>query len=398
MGRDEVAARRPVHLSATSGAAAPSGEDAAAAGGAVSATGAPSAKVSKGAKGATAAPGAPDDLPLTGLRVIDLTRLLPGPLATRHLAELGAEVIKIEGPADQGQDDGTRTMGLTPGDRAAGEPALTFRVLNRGKQMMRLDLREPAGVAALLELVRGADALVEGFRPGVMDKLGVGWQAVHAANPRLVMCSISGYGQRSAWAHRAGHDINYIGMAGVLEQIATVEGELAVPNFQIGDLLGGTQAAVAGVLAGLLGAQRSGRGRFVDVSMTHEVLRHHALAAITLQSTGRTPRPGRDLLSGGAPCYGVYRTADARHMAVGALEPKFWAALCGVLGRADWVAQHWSHGLVPGSAASMALREELARVFAAESQAHWIGRFEAVDACVTPVLRLEETLNHPLFR
>ena len=336
-------------------------------------------------------------LPLAGIRVLDLTRLLPGPLATRRFVELGAEVLKIEGPADQGQDDGTRTMGLTAADRQAGEPALTFRELNRGKQLLRLDLRQPEGVAALLELVRDADVLIEGFRPGVMDKLGLGWQALHAVNPRLVMCAISGYGQHGAWAHRAGHDINYIAMAGVLEQIATLDGELAVPNFQIGDLLGGTQAAVAGVLAALVGAQRSGQGRFVDVSMAHEVLRHHVLATFTLKATGRTPVPGRDLLSGGAPCYGVYRTSDARHLAVGALEPKFWQALCTTLGRPEWVGQHWSRGLVPGGAASMALRAELAAVLAAEPLAHWVARFEAVDACVTPALRLDETLAHPVF-
>ena len=339
-----------------------------------------------------------DDLPLAGIRIIDLTRLLPGPLATRHLAELGAEVLKFEGPSEQGQDDGSRAMTLTREDRAAGRPSLAFRELNRGKQLLRLDLRTPEGAAALIEHVRRADVLIEGFRPGVMDKLGLGWSVLHAANPRLVMAAITGYGQHSAWAHRAGHDINYIAMAGVLEQIATPGGaELALPNFQIGDLMGGTQAAVAGVLAALLGAQRSGRGRFVDISMAHEVLRHHVLATFSLQATGRTPPPGRDLLSGGAPCYGVYRTADGRHLAVGALEPKFWEALCATVGRPDWAAQHWSRGLVPGSAASMALRDQLAALLAAEPLAHWAARFEAVDACVTPVLRLDETLAHPVF-
>jgi len=339
-----------------------------------------------------------DELPLAGIRIIDLTRLLPGPLATRHLAELGAEVLKIEGPAEQGQDDGTRFMGQTAQERRAGEPALTFRELNRGKALQRLDLRTPEGAAALIELVRGADVLVEGFRPGVMDKLGLGWEVLRAVNPKLVMCAISGYGQHSAWAHRAGHDINYIAMAGVLEQIATVDGELAVPNFQIGDLMGGTQAAVTGILAGLLGAHRGGRGRFVDVSMAHEVLRHHVLATYTLKTTGRTPAAGRDLLSGGVPCYGVYRTADDRHLAVGALELKFWQALCAALGRPEWGERHWSLGLVVGSGESMALRAELGAVIAAQPLAHWVARFEGVDACVTPVLRLAETLSHPVFR
>ena len=340
---------------------------------------------------------APTDRPLAGVRVVDLTRLLPGPLATRHLAELGATVLKIEGMTASGQDDGSRTMGRTHSQARNGEPSLMFRELNRGKQLLRIDLRAPEGVAELLELVRTADVLIEGFRPGVMQRLGLGWEVLHAANPRLVVCAITGYGQRSAWAHRAGHDINYIAMAGVLEQIATVDGDVALPNFQIGDLMGGTQAAVAGVLAGLVGAQRSGQGRFVDVSMTHEVLRHHVLAAITLRASGRMPVPGRDLLSGGAPCYGVYRTADARHLAVGALEPKFWHTLCESLGRPEWSARHWSRGLVPGSAESMALRDELAAVFAAQPLAHWAAHFEAVDACVTPVLRLDESLAHPVF-
>ena len=328
--------------------------------------------------------------------MVDLTRLLPGPLATKHLAEMGATVLKIEGPARDGQEDGTRHMGLTRADREAGRPSLTFRWLNEGKQLREIDLRSDAGRAELLDLARHADLLVEGFRPGVMDKLGLGWERLHALNPRLVMCAISGYGQRNAWSHRAGHDINYIAMAGVLEQIATVDGEVAVPNFQIGDLMGGTQAAVSGMLAALLAAQRTGQGRFVDVSMTHEVWRHHVLARITLEAGGRTPRPGRDLLSGGAPCYGVYRCADGRFVAVGALEMKFWRALCETLDRPAWIERHWSRGLAPGSAESLALRAEVAAVFAARPMAHWEAVFDRVDACVTPVLRLDELPAHPV--
>lgn len=335
---------------------------------------------------------------LAGITVIDLTRLLPGPLATKHLAEMGATVLKVEGPARDGQEDGTRHMGLTRADREAGRPSLTFRWLNEGKQLREIDLRSDSGRAELLELLGGADLLVEGFRPGVMDKLGLGWRTLHALNPRLVMCAISGYGQHNAWSHRAGHDINYIAMAGVLEQIATIDGDVAVPNFQIGDLMGGTQAAVSGMLAALLSAQRSGQGRFVDVSMTHEVWRHHVLARITLQASGRMPAPGRDLLSGGAPCYGAYRCADGRFMAVGALEMKFWRALCEALGRPEWIERHWSRGLVPGGAESMALRADVAAVFASQPMAHWAALFEAVDACVTPVLRLDELAGHPVHR
>jgi alpha-methylacyl-CoA racemase len=335
--------------------------------------------------------------PLAGIRVIDLTRLLPGPLATLRLAQWGAEVIKIEGPAEQAQDDPTRHMGRTREDIAAGEPSLSFRMLNDGKQLRTLDLRDASGREALLEAVLDADVLIEGFRPGVMDRLGLGWDVLHEVNPSLVMCAISGYGQKSAWSQRAGHDINYIAMAGVLEQIGTVDGQIAMPNFQIGDLLGGSQAALSGVLAALVAAQRTGLGRFVDVSMAHEVARHNVLATATLATAGRVAPAGRDLLSGGAPCYGVYRTSDARHVAVGALELKFWQQLCEAIGRPQWARRHWSRGEAPGSEAAMSLRNELADVFATQPLSHWTQLFDTVDCCVTPVLRLDETRSHVLF-
>ena len=338
----------------------------------------------------------PDELPLAGICVVDLTRLLPGPLATKRLHELGAEVRKVEGPAEQGQGDGARHLWQTEAERARGEPGPMFRHLNTGKTLHRLDLRTPEGVAGLHALLADADVLVEGFRPGVMQRLGLGWEALQARHPRLVMCAISGYGQHGAWAHRAGHDLNYVAMAGVLEQLATGDGEVITPNFQIGDLMGGTQAAVQGILAALLAVQRTGRGRFVDVSMTHEVLRHHVIAGIGVQRTGRAPPPGRDLLSGGAPCYGVYATADGRHLAVGALELVFWQRLCQALGRPEWSTQHWSLGLAVGGDAAMALRGELAQLFRREPLAHWVAHFEGVDCCVTPVLRLDEALAHPL--
>ena len=335
--------------------------------------------------------------PLQGIRVVDLSRLLPGPLATRRLVELGAEVIKIEGPADQGQDDASRYFWRTPQERASGHAGLMFRELNEGKQLHCLDLRTPQGQADLHALLQTADVLVEGFRPGVMQRLGLGWDALHARYPRLVMCAISGYGQHSPWAHRAGHDINYVAMSGVLEQLATVDGEVITPNFQIGDLLGGSQAAVSGILAGLLGAQRTGTGCFVDISMTHEVLRHQVLPGVVVAQTGRAPPQGRDLLSGGAPCYGVYATADDRYVAVGALELPFWRRLCEVLGRPDWADRHWSLGLVVGGEESMALRTQLGFIFKTQPLSHWVERFDAVDCCVTPVLRLDELQTHPLL-
>lgn len=331
---------------------------------------------------------------LAGLRIVDLTRLLPGPLATLRLAQWGANVLKIEDP---GEGDGARALWRSEAEAAAGEPGPFYRQLNAGKRVLRLDLRSAEGKAVLLEELRGADALIEGFRPGVMARLGLGFEAVSALNPKLVMVSISGYGQQGPWAQRAGHDINYIAMAGVLEQVASASGEIALPNFQIGDLLGGAQAASSALLAAVLAAQRTGRGRHVDISMTHEVLRHQVVVRTAFEALGRVPPAGRDLLSGGAPCYGVYCTADGRHLAVGALELKFWQALCTALGHPQWERRHWSLGEAPGSAVALELRAQLQDLLATQPLAHWVRLFEQVDACVTPVLRLDEALAHPLF-
>nr|WP_297356289.1 CaiB/BaiF CoA-transferase family protein [uncultured Caldimonas sp.] len=335
-----------------------------------------------------------EDLPLTGVRVIDLTRLLPGPFATLHLRWMGADVVKIEDP---GEGDYARTMMQTPGEAAQGEPSLFFRLLNQGKQLHRIDLTQSAGREELLALACEADVLVEGFRPGVMAKLGVGWDDLRAVNPGLVMCSISGYGQQGPYARRAGHDINYIGYAGVLEQIATREGQPVIPNFQIGDLFGGTQAAVSGIVAALYAAQRTGRGRHVDVSMTHVVHEHNLMARLGVARDGRSPSPSLGLLTGGVPCYNVYRTRDDRWMAVGALELKFWRMCCEVLGHPEWADRHWMLGQEVGGADALALQAEVAAVFARETQAHWVALFEPADCCVTPVLRMEEAMRHPLF-
>lgn len=274
--------------------------------------------------------------PLAGLRVLDLTRLLPGPVATLHLADLGADVIKIE---DTGPGDYARSMGARQGETSA-----FFRLINRNKRALRLDLKKAEGVAVFQRLTLSADVVIEGFRPGVMDKLGIGYTALSALNPRLVFCSISGYGQTGPYAQRAGHDINYIGYAGVLDQIGEAGRAPAVPNFQIGDLLGGALTPLVGLLAAVIDARATGRGRQVDVAMTDAVLAH-AIFPLTGMLARRAPPPrGADLLSGGVPCYGVYATADGRYMAVGALEWKFWELLCDTLGRPDLKPFHLAFG------------------------------------------------------
>jgi len=330
--------------------------------------------------------------PLAGLRVLDLTRLLPGPVATMHLADLGAEVIKIE---DTGAGDYARAMG--PGERTAGGKrgdSLFFRMVNRNKKSLRLDLKQAAGVEVFLRLAKDADVIVESFRPGVVDKLGIGYQTVQAINSRIVYCAITGYGQTGPWAELAGHDINYLATAGLLDQIGTHDGDSsgapAIPNLQIGDLLGGALTPLLGVLAAVIGAKATGQGSYVDVAMTDAVLAHTIFPLVTTLVAGQPAPRGADLLTGGVPCYGVYRTADDRYLAVGALEPKFWQALCAAIKRPDLAP----FGLATGSEGQR-VKNELAALIGAQSLAHWQPVFAAADCCVTPVLRMDEVMTHP---
>ena len=313
--------------------------------------------------------------PLAGIRILDLTRLLPGPVATLHLADLGADVIKIEDPQ---VGDYARTLGTGQGADSA-----YFRMINRNKRGLLLDLKKPEGVEVFLRLAETADVIVESFRPGVVDKLGVGYAAVTAVNPKIAYCSISGYGQDGPYKDLAGHDINYLGYAGVLDQIGREGGDPALPNFQIADLLGGALTAAMGILAVVLEAQRSGRGRYIDVAMTDSVLAHTYFSMLRLNDAGHSLPRGSDLLSGGLPCYAAYRCADGRYMAVGALEGKFWKTCCALLGQPAWSERQWDAGL----------RSEVAALFATRTRDDWAKLFAAVDCCVTPVLTPEEAVD-----
>ncbi len=332
---------------------------------------------------------------LQGLRVLDLTRLLPGPVATLRLAEMGADVLKIEPP---GAGDASRAMMQNTADELAGRPGAFYRLVNRGKRETRLDLKSEAGRTVLLALARDADVLVESFRPGVMERLGVGYETLRAANPKLVYCAITGYGASGPFSERAGHDINYIAYAGVLDQIATRDGAPVLPNFQIADLLGGALSAVSQILAALWQVSRGGEGRFVDISMARESHVNNVVAQVALANDDAAAlQPGGGLLNGGVPCYNLYRTQDDRWLAVGALELKFWQTLCTALGREDWAQRHWSLGQAIGGSDAVALTRELAALIAAEPLQTWIDRLELIDCCVSPVLKPGEAASHPLF-
>jgi alpha-methylacyl-CoA racemase len=314
--------------------------------------------------------------PLAGVRVLDLTRLVPGPVCTQHLADLGADVIKIE-------------------DTAAGDavPPKLRALVNRNKRGIRLDLKHPDGAGALLRLASDADVLVEGFRPGVMARLGFGYDALAAINPRLVYCSVTGYGQTGPDRERPGHDLNYCADAGVADQMGNAEGP-ALSNVPIADLMGGALGAAVGILAALFDVARTGRGRHVDIAMADGALAHAVMPLAALATHGRTKRAGHDTLTGALACYATYRTADDRWLAVGALERKFWDALCDALERPDLKPLHRS-----GNADVEArLRDELARLFATLPLTAWQARLRHAGGCASPVRTLEEALADPHFR
>ncbi len=322
--------------------------------------------------------------PLAGLKVLDLSRLLPGGYATLLLADLGADVLKVEQP---GRGDGIRGF---PPLRADGESGMHL-ALNRGKRSITIDLRVPAGRDLLLQLVATGDVLVESFRPGVMDRLGVGFGALRETNPRLVYVAISGYGSDGPYRAVAGHDIDYLAYSGALSFTGSVAGPHQ-PGLQIADIGAGGLLAVVATLAALRVRDRTGEGQFCDVAMTDGVLSWLSIHAGAYAVSGQQPRPGEGLLGGGFACYGVYTCADGRHLAVGALEPKFFAELLAVLG----LPELFDAQLDPARQGE--LRAALETAFGTRGRDAWMECFAGRDACVAPVLDLGEAFADPNAR
>ncbi|WMD20776.1 CaiB/BaiF CoA-transferase family protein [Achromobacter seleniivolatilans] len=318
----------------------------------------------------------PNTAPLAGIKILDLSRLLPGPLGAQYLADLGADVIKIE-------------------DTQAGDyaPPALRAVCNRNKRGICLDLKHPDGQAALAALARDADVVIESFRPGVTARLKADYATLSRHNPRLVYCSITGYGQDGPQRDAAGHDLNYSGYAGVADQMGCGPDQPALSNLPVADILGGSLTAVMGILAALVDAQRTGRGRYVDIAIADGLLAGAVVPLATLNAHGDTRPAGADSLSGGLACYGQYRTQDGRYLAVAALEPKFWNTLCQRLQRPDLLPQHRD-----GDATQQAqVRGELQRIFSEQPLAYWLALLGGADCCVSPVLKLAEALAHPHF-
>jgi crotonobetainyl-CoA:carnitine CoA-transferase CaiB-like acyl-CoA transferase len=326
-------------------------------------------------------------LPLEGVRVLDLSRLLPGGFCSLLLADFGADVVKVE---DTGMGDYVRWS--PPYYEGADDTAKSalFLALNRNKRSIRIDLKTDGGRAVLLRLVKDADVLLESFRPGVLDRLGVGYDVLREANPGLVICAITGYGQDGPLRDRSGHDMNYLGLVGLLGLTGESDAPPIQAAGQIADIGGGALMAAFGILAALRHRDATGEGQVVDVSMADGSLSWLALVAARYFADGAVPQRGGLELAGSLVCYRPYQCADG-WVTLGALEPKFWQAWCRGVGREDLTEKQFE---APGSAAHV----EAQGIFMERTRAEWEAFAGEHDCCLEPVLGLDEALDSELVR
>lgn len=321
-------------------------------------------------------------MPLHNIRVLDFSTLLPGPLASLIMAEAGAEVIKVERPG-RGED----MRGYPPLLDGTGGG---FAMLNRGKKSIAVDLRSEGGARSLVALASDIDVVIEQFRPGVMTRLGLGYETWRTANPRIVYCAITGYGQSGPRAQAAGHDLNYAAETGLLSLTAGADGTPSMPPTLIADIGGGAYPAVINILLALRQRDATGEGCFVDVAMTDNLFTFMFWGIAMGYGAGQWPKPGAEQLTGGSPRYRVYRTADSRYVAVGALEDKFWEAFCAITGVPEALREDSRDPAATIAAVSKAI--------AARPASHWSKAFSGADACASVVQALEEAIRDLHFR
>lgn len=320
--------------------------------------------------------------PLSSLKVLDFSTLLPGPFASLLLADMGAEVLRVESPT---RADLVRV--LPPFE---GGCSTSHAYLNRNKRSLALDLKQPGALAVVHRLVEEYDILLEQFRPGVMDKLGLGYDVLKAINPRLIYVSITGYGQTGPYRDRAGHDLNYLALSGLASYTGRRESGPLPLGMQVADIAGGSLHGVIGLLAAVVQRQQTGQGQHVDISMTDCAFSLHAMSGAGFLAGGVEPEMEGQVLNGGS-FYDYYRTRDGRWLSVGSLEPQFMQQFCAQLGRPELAAR----GLSPKAEDQRALKREIEIEIERRDFAEWQQCFAAVDACVEPVLGLAEAVDHP---
>ena len=323
--------------------------------------------------------------PLANLKILDFSTLLPGPYATMMLADMGAEVLRIEAP-----DRVDLAKVMPPFD---GKFSTTFSYLGRGKQTLQLNLKQPESVERVKQLVQDYDIVVEQFRPGVMDRLGIGYEVLKAINPKLIYCAITGYGQTGPYKDRAGHDINYLAISGVASHCGRADSGPPPMGIQIADVAGGSHHAVMGILAAVIKRQETGEGAFIDISMTDAAFALNAMAGAAALAGGQPQKPESGMLNGGT-FYDYYQTRDGRWLSVGSLEPQFSSRLCDTLG----LGELKSYALSQKPEHQQELKAAIKQKIAERSLAEWRGGFADVDACVEPVLTIEEAAEHPQLK
>jgi crotonobetainyl-CoA:carnitine CoA-transferase CaiB-like acyl-CoA transferase len=324
-------------------------------------------------------------LPLAGIKVLDLSSLLPGSLCTQMLADLGADVLKIENP--RAADGFRKTPPLV---RTLGS---YYHMINRNKKAMTLNLREPDGRDIFLKLVPRADVLLETLRPGGMARMGLAYEDLKIINPRLIYCSLTGFGQDGPYRDEATHDINVLAIAGILDLLADRGGRPVVPGVQFAGAGGGSQNAAIGIMASLFRRERTGAGQYIDVALLDGVTPFLGLAMSTYLATGEVPRGGETLVGGGYAFYNVYETADRRYIALGCLEEKFWQEFCRAIGREDLAADQYATGQRQDEIVA-----EVRRIMLQKTRREWLDLLSGCETCVSPVNSLEEALQDSQIR
>jgi crotonobetainyl-CoA:carnitine CoA-transferase CaiB-like acyl-CoA transferase len=319
---------------------------------------------------------------LDGIRILDLSRLLPGPFCTMLLADFGADVIKVEEPK--------RGDYIREWQPRIGANSGFHVVLNRNKRSLTLNLKSPEGKEIFRQLARQADVVLEGFRSGVMTRLGLDYERLKTLNPRLVYAALSGYGDHGPRVQRAGHDINYLAISGVLSYSGR-DGRPTLPGVQIADLGGGALLAAFSLVLALLVRERQGEGQYIDLAMLDGSFLWNCMRWGKYLADGQIPCPGDDMLNHDFACYNLYETKDGRHMSLGALEPQFWRAFCGAVAHPEWDRADY---IEPG-AHQKVLTMEVAELFKERTQAEWVAHFSKHDCCCEPVLNLEEAQRDP---
>ena len=310
-------------------------------------------------------------LALEGIKVLDLSRLFPGPYCSMILADLGADVLRVEDRRFEGEGTGMPTV-------------------MRNKRHMTLNLKQPKGLEVFYRMAKKADVILEGFRPGVTNRLGIGYQKMKQVNERLIYCSVTGYGQDGPYKDMVGHDINYLSFGGVLGLTGEPGRKPVIPPIQVADMAAGGMYAAIGILAALFVRQATGRGQYIDISMMDGIVAMLPFPASLLWGLGKTPQRGDTLLSGRFPCYSVYETRDGEYVSIGALEPRFWAELCRKLGREDYIPLQYDEAEKRGEIFLF-----LEKIFKGKTREEWMEELKDLDVCIGKVLHLDEAFKDP---